>query len=85
MPADSKHLHCHGSDQHHSKVSHNFFTHPEINSFPFFAVCHDLFVEECKSPLAAVLRGRVGKGISAQASHKTVLEIFTSQGFSHSA
>jgi hypothetical protein len=28
---------------------------------------------------------RVGKGISAQASHKTVLEILTSHGFSHSA
>ena len=30
------------------------------------------------------LLGRVGKGISAQASHKTVLEILTSHGFSHS-
>jgi L-rhamnose isomerase/sugar isomerase len=29
-------------------------------------------------------QGRVGKGISAQASHKTVLEILTSHGFSHS-
>ena len=28
--------------------------------------------------------GRVGKGISAQASHKTVHEILTSHGFSHS-
>jgi hypothetical protein len=32
-----------------------------------------------------VMKGRVGKGISAQASHKTVLEILTSHGFSHSA
>ncbi|HUZ60642.1 MAG TPA: TonB-dependent receptor [Hanamia sp.] len=29
--------------------------------------------------------GRIGKGISAQALHKTVLEILTSHGFSHSA
>ena len=28
---------------------------------------------------------RVGKGISAQASHRTVLEILTSHGSSHSA
>ena len=30
-------------------------------------------------------KGRVGKGISAQASHRTVLEILTSHGSSHSA
>jgi hypothetical protein len=29
--------------------------------------------------------GRIGKGISAQALHKTVLEILTSHGFSYSA
>jgi len=32
-----------------------------------------------------IINGRVGKGIAAQASHKTVLEILTSHGFSHSA
>ena len=32
-----------------------------------------------------VPESRIGKGISAQALHKTVLEILTSHGFSHSA
>jgi len=33
----------------------------------------------------SIAEGRVGKGISAQASHRTVLEILTSHGSSHSA
>jgi len=32
-----------------------------------------------------IINSRVGKGMAAQASHKTVLEILTSHGFSHSA
>ena len=32
-----------------------------------------------------IINGRVGKGISAQASHKTVLDILTTHGFSYSA
>jgi len=34
--------------------------------------------------LGYLKNGRVGKGISAQASHKTVHEILTSHGFSYS-
>ena len=32
-----------------------------------------------------IINGRVGKGISAQASHKTVRETLASHGFSHLA
>lgn len=51
---------------------------------PAWIVLFFLFYERNTNERKRVI-GRIGKGISAQALHKTVLEILTSHGFSHSS
>ena len=76
-------------------VEAQFFIQVAYNEKVFAMAGYSLIVQPVQMPYwkyfvedkicSLIINGRVGKGISAQASHKTVLEILTSHGFSHLA